>query len=250
MKIIIAAALFLAAGFTSSAGAAGQEAVVGVQEAIKNINSMLGAIASGADKDSAPELTRKLRALKAAREAMGEENVLRMQLLEEMQNLQAGVQFVGYRGLANNPAAAPARLAALKQVENALEEVVDQKEFRRLTEKADAAAAKNSLAVLRGALRVYTSAAKGAFPEKLSELTLDSKYIPAIPAIVTPGHVKKSAEVKYAAQVKTMADLLALADDAGGWLYVGDKTSPLWGTLVINCSHADISDPAMKMYNY
>ena len=37
--------------------------------------------------------------------------------------------------------------------------------------------------------------------------------------------------------VKTLEELAAGLTDASGWAYVGDKDSPLFGALYINCTH-------------
>ena len=102
---------------------------------------------------------------------------------------------------------------------------------------------------MRSAIQIFYGDKEGIFPDDLSQLTDKAKYITQIPHIMPPGHARKSNSVKIVSGVRTMEELIKEIDDEGGWLYVNDKSSPLWGTIVINCNHKDAGRDTY-MYSY
>lgn len=115
-----------------------------------------------------------------------------------------------------------------------------------LKNKASEERCAQAAAEFRRALSYYASQHKGAFPANADEIKADTKYF-MTPKAAPPGHAE-SNEVRLVTGVSTMAQLLARVDDAGGWLYVGEPTSPLSGTLVLNCSHKDSTGRSFSDY--
>lgn len=225
----------------------GKEAELRAQA--ENISFMLNSLLSGVAKDDIKELRRKSEILKSVKNDIGEENLLRFQLMEDMQRIQVGVQFMGYRTSDNDPGSAAARLSALKKIEMALEKSVDPKEVTTLREKAESGRLKGALSSLRSAIQIYYGDKEGVFPEDFNALTEKSKYLSVVPAIRPPGHSKMSSAVKLVSGVRTKEELYKKVDDAGGWIYVNDRDSKLWGTVIVNCNHKDPGRDTC-MYNY
>lgn len=219
-----------------------------IRELAGNITSMLSTMMQGIEKDGIQELQKKLDLIKRIKKEMGEENLKRFELMEELRTVQMGLQYLGYRH-GNDSSGGEARLNALKKIEKALETSVDPEQLKINKEKAESGRIKGSLASLRSAIQVFYGDKEGIFPNDLSELTEKSKYITQIPFIIPPGHAKKSNSVKIVSGVRTMEELIKEVDDEGGWLYVNDKSSPMWGTIMINCNHKDVQRDTY-MYSY
>ena len=215
-----------------------------------NINSMLSAMLASSDKDSKEDLAKKLEILRSVRKEMGEEALLRLDLYEEFLKIQMGIQYLGNRSSSEDPSTGAARLDALKKIENTLNATIDQKQFKAIKEKTESDRIKGALSVLRSATMVYYGDKEGLFPDDLAALTANSKYLSSIPSITPPGHDKPSNVVKLVSEVTTMDELVTKVDDAGGWIYVNDRSSPLWGTVIINCSHKDVNALKTYMYSY
>jgi hypothetical protein len=101
-------------------------------------------------------------------------------------------------------------------------------------------AAKGALGAIRSALSIYYGDTEGHYPTKLSDLTLGGKYLTMLPKLQVGGH-KPSDSVLAITAVSDMTELKKKLKDTGGWAYVSDPHSALWGTVVIDCTHADSS---------
>jgi len=244
MKLKIAVLILISAGVTFSraegpAAAEGQGAArIDPELAAKaeNVASLLNVIMVDLDTDSLAELQKKMRTLKAVQKEMGEENLLRLEMIEEFRRTQFGIQALtvtqaGGGGKKEN-------LAALERMEKSLSTPANETEGSR--------AAKARLAEFRAALAAFRADHGSLFPEDPAELV--GKYLPRIPEITLPGHRTATSSVKILKGVKSKEELFQKIDDAGNWLYVGDRTSPIRGTLLFNCSHRDYNGSAMYKY--
>lgn len=250
MTAAILASLFWAQAAGAQTLPANAEKKMEIREAAGNVNTMLGAIMTGMEKDGKAELSKKLEVIKVVRKAMGEETLLRLELVTELQKMQMAIQYMGYRLPQDDASGDANRLETLKKIEKALEGTVDKKQLKLIREKAESGRVKGALSSLRSAIQVFYGDTEGTFPKDLAELAQRAKYIQMIPYVMPPGHSKSSNAVKLVSGVRDMADLIRKVDDAGGWLYVNDRDSKLWGSVIINCSHADVNNSKTFMYSY
>lgn len=221
-----------------------------VSEKNSNIEHLLASFAESGITDDAAALRKKLDTLKAVRRNMDEVTALRLELMEEIVRLQIGMQFVRHSARPDSEDLS-ARLATLEKVESALTGLVDKEGLARLKVRAESGRIKGALSSIRSAIQVYYGDTEGTFPDDLAVLTKNGKYLTEIPSVLLPGHKKASNAVRLVSGVRNMDELAEKVDDAGGWLYVNDKTTPMWGTIVFNCRHHDINDKSKPlMYTY
>ena len=110
--------------------------------------------------------------------------------------------------------------------------VVAIPKFVDLVRKANEASTKGSLGTLRNAISIYYGDMEGQFPATPLALTLNGKYLAAMPTARTPSY-----------HMDTTAALLtseaALFTDVGGWSYDNTPTDGYYGGLWVNCTHTD-----------
>lgn len=99
-------------------------------------------------------------------------------------------------------------------------------------------AAKGSLGAVRSAMSIYYGDTEGRYPLTLADLTVGGKYLSKIPRIRVASHAETDG-VTVLKGVSDMASLKAKLKDTGGWALVGDPKSALFGTVVVDCTHAD-----------
>lgn len=107
--------------------------------------------------------------------------------------------------------------------------------------------AKGDLGAVRSALSIYYGDAEGRYPAKLSDLTIGGKYLSAIPKIQIGAH-KLTDAVLDVKEVSGHAALRRKLKDTGGWAYVSDPKSPIYGTVVIDCTHTDTRSSVWAEY--
>jgi len=96
---------------------------------------------------------------------------------------------------------------------------------------------RGKLSSVRSALQVYYGDNNGMFPDRLEELTKDSKYLSELPKLKIPGH-SETNEVLYLDSPVIDPKLLT---DTGGYVYFNSKKYPqIWGNVSVNCTHEDI----------
>lgn len=99
---------------------------------------------------------------------------------------------------------------------------------------------KGNLGAIRSALSIYYGDHQGRYPTNLSELTLEGRYLRSIPnADTAVAGENPTSAVTIIMGVQTEEELIGKLKDTGGWAYVADSKSPLWGWLVVDCTHAD-----------
>ena len=104
--------------------------------------------------------------------------------------------------------------------------------FASLVTKSKEGATKGSLGSIRSALSIYYGDMEGLYPVGINPLTINAKYLSAIPLAKVPNyHQDTSLEVDGLAG--------AAVTDAGGWSYVNNVTDANFGSLWVNCSHTD-----------
>jgi len=118
--------------------------------------------------------------------------------------------------------------------------------FAKLTEKSKEGADKGNLGVLRSSLSIYYGDNNGSYPADLQTLVQDHKYLASIPMVKTKNHGETNRVEVYGNEVcnpnaghgSSAIDGTRLRD-TGAWGYVGDKNSPCFGSVFIDCTHTD-----------
>jgi hypothetical protein len=236
--IILLLPLFFAFYHARAAAPVGAAAVeAGIKEQAENAAYLLKTLLVDLNADSSRELKNRILALKAARQELGEENLLRIQLQEEAARTQYCIQALAAgRDLGAMDDAG--RLSTLKRMAKIL--------TAASVETEDTLRAKAAMRELRVAISVFRGAHGGLPPNDPIELV--GKGLKSIPAIRLPGHVRTNGSVKILKGIKNTEDAFLRVGDEGGWLYVGDKSSPMNGFIFFNCSHRDFNGSALYRY--
>jgi len=115
--------------------------------------------------------------------------------------------------------------------------------FRQLSTLSGEGATKGNLGSLRSGTAIFYGDKEGVYPQSLEELV--PKYVPAIPATKLADHDPTAAWTAYGAEVCTGKDEygteidVSKIRDTGGWGYVSDPQAACYGTVFVDCSHAD-----------
>ena len=134
--------------------------------------------------------------------------------------------------------AAPASGNSLREVQARLDVLI---------RKAHEGMTKGNLGAIRSALSIYYGDHEGRYPASLDELTVDGKYLVRVPSAVTGKHDSTNGVV-ILDRVADEADLLRQVRDTGKWLYVADEDSPMFGTIVVDCTHTDSTGRVWHRY--
>ncbi|HAH07732.1 MAG TPA: hypothetical protein DCM05_14625 [Elusimicrobia bacterium] len=142
----------------------------------------------------------------------------------------------------SSAAPAPKRQAeiekGLKSLNDKLQALADPEALKKILAVQAESRAKGALGSVRAALAVFSGDSEGRYPVDLRQLTENGKFLKALPEIEVAGHAR-GAKVRLLTRVRDQFDLEGQLEDSGGWLYVADRDSPLYGTVVIDCTHED-----------
>lgn len=115
--------------------------------------------------------------------------------------------------------------------------------WSRLILKSSEGMTRGNLRAIHSALRTYYEDTKGKYPtDDLSSLTIDGKYLSSVPK------AKPSPHHPYSNAVSVGSDPSSAITDTGGWAYVNDPKSPLWGSFFVNCTHTDSRGKVWSSY--
>ncbi|MFA5141232.1 MAG: prepilin-type N-terminal cleavage/methylation domain-containing protein [Elusimicrobiota bacterium] len=111
--------------------------------------------------------------------------------------------------------------------------------FATLIRKSNEGATRGNLGAIRSAMSIYYGDMEGQYPDTMTALTLNAKYLPRIPtAKVPPFHSDSNASPTGAG-----------VTDAGGWIYGNVPTAlDTYGNVFVNCSHTDTREKAWSEY--
>jgi prepilin-type N-terminal cleavage/methylation domain-containing protein len=115
--------------------------------------------------------------------------------------------------------------------------VVATPKFASLLRKSNEGASKGNLGTIRSALNIYYADAEGHYPADLSALTVNGKYLTAVPSARVPDYHAALAAVGSPA-----------ADDGGGWTYNNIAGDANFGTVLVNCTHTDTKGSLWTSY--
>ena len=204
----------------------------------ENTGSKIAVLLANIDTDGLTELQRKLRLLKAVQKEMGEETRLQLEIIEEFRKVQYGLQALSLKPVQYDGGKAK-KLATLERIDTIVSAAAKRTE--------DSLRAKAGLSAFRAALTAFHADNNGLFPENPAT-ELPGKYLQSVPGIRLPGHGAPTNSIDVVSGVRNSEELFQRVNDSGNWLYVGDKTSPIQGTLIFNCNHKDYDGTAMYRY--
>ena len=100
-----------------------------------------------------------------------------------------------------------------------------------LIRKSNEGATRGNLGTLRAAIAIYGGDMEGMYPLNLDAMTINGKYMRAIPEVKIPPYHPDASTVVY--QDGTSVN------DAGGWNYSNMKDHANFSMVLINCTHTD-----------
>ncbi len=112
--------------------------------------------------------------------------------------------------------------------------------FADLIRKSGEGASKGNLGSLRSALSIYYGDMEGQYPMVASSLTINGKYLSAIPVAKAPQYHPDSSVVANG--------LPAVPTGAGGWWYNDVSTDGNFGSVMVNCTHTDTKSVLWTVY--
>lgn len=113
--------------------------------------------------------------------------------------------------------------------------------FAELIRKSSEGASKGNLGSLRSALSIYYGDMEGVYPATPAAMTVNGKYLSAIPVAKAPNyHADSSVSVLGSAQ--------ATPNDGAGWWYQDIATNANVGAVMVNCTHTDTKGSVWTVY--
>lgn len=110
--------------------------------------------------------------------------------------------------------------------------------FGSLIRKANEGASKGNLALIRAAMMIYYGDLDGQYPATLTAMTVDGKYLGALPVAKTPNYHADSSVTFYQTGV----------NDKAGWSYNNTAGDANQGTVLVNCRHTDSKGTIWSSY--
>jgi prepilin-type N-terminal cleavage/methylation domain-containing protein len=112
--------------------------------------------------------------------------------------------------------------------------------FAALIRKSGEGASKGNLGSIRSSLSIYYGDMEGQYPNQLIALTMNSKYLSAIPPAKTPS---------YHFDTSTEYDATGVAvNEASNWIFNNIATDANVGQLNVNCTHTDTKGSVWSSY--
>lgn len=113
--------------------------------------------------------------------------------------------------------------------------------FAELIRKSNEGSCKANLGAIRGALTIYYGDNEGRYPDDLTGLTVNGKYLAAIPNACAAGY-------HPARNNQQVSRVSGVPSDFGGWFYDDVLASGDYGKVVVNCVHADTKGVIWSTY--
>jgi prepilin-type N-terminal cleavage/methylation domain-containing protein len=111
--------------------------------------------------------------------------------------------------------------------------------FADLIRKSNEGATRGNLGAVRSALSIYYGDMEGQYPTDVNSLTVNTKYMKALPlAKVPPHHGDANAATNTSSTVQ----------DGGGWAYNNMTTASNFGNIWVRCTHTDTKSKSWSEY--
>jgi prepilin-type N-terminal cleavage/methylation domain-containing protein len=115
--------------------------------------------------------------------------------------------------------------------------------FADLLNKSKEGATKGSLGALRSTLSIYYGDMEGFYPsDTLTSLTVNGKYLTAIPFAKTPPYHADTSGTNGG-----LASDVSI-NEVGGWMYDNEITDANFGTILVSCTHTDTKGTIWSSY--
>jgi prepilin-type N-terminal cleavage/methylation domain-containing protein len=113
--------------------------------------------------------------------------------------------------------------------------------FASLIRKSAEGSCKGNLGALRSALSIYYGDMEGVYPGGLVYLTVNGKYLTAIPQARAPDYHNATTN-------EEIYSVFAPVDDTGGWKFDDVASDSNYGTVFVNCTHTDTKGTVWTSY--
>ena len=116
--------------------------------------------------------------------------------------------------------------------------------FAELVRKSKEGATKGSLGSIRSALNIYYAEMKGQYPDDMSSLTVNGKYLTAIPP-ASPAYYHDADTTATVPTYVAVANPMGTTyfiwyRDGSGWKYSNALiATEFYGTVYVGCTHTD-----------
>jgi hypothetical protein len=118
--------------------------------------------------------------------------------------------------------------------------------FAALQVKASEGKTKGNLFLFRSNLTICYADKEGIYPSD-PQTELIPKYMESILLLDISPHHPATNEIRVITNSQGKS-LKSFVEDSGKWLYMADRESPDWGTVIVDCTHAD--SKGTKWYEY
>ena len=126
--------------------------------------------------------------------------------------------------------------------------------FANLIRKSSEGQVKGNLGAMKSALSIYYADMEGYYPDDVSSLTINGKYLAAIPSAKTPDYHPSSTVIRHnwtTAPFGCSANML----DTGDWIYWNERGSACamsayhtLGEFWVACGHTDTKGSVWSNY--
>lgn len=112
--------------------------------------------------------------------------------------------------------------------------------FADLIRKSNEGATRGNLGAVRSALSIYYGDMEGVYPDNVTALTINTKYMKSVPTVKVPPHHPDTNGVVQTEQTTS--------DVSGGWGYNNTATASNFGTVWVRCTHTDTKGKQWSEY--
>ncbi len=113
--------------------------------------------------------------------------------------------------------------------------------FAEMVRKSNEGSTKGNLGALRSAMSIYYADMEGNRPSDPASLTVNGKYLSAIPKARAPNYHPAGSAI-------VLGSFGTGLTDAGAWIYDAETTEAQYGEIFVDCSHTDTKGSTWASY--